>query len=182
MIGHFKSGYDWWSLVLVWMGFVIIPNAKSLETSEYLRGSAVFDAQTMSIAATSNNNNNNNSEDYRRKTQTLVKSNCSAVRSQDNYYSGELKLYYTYSVEFSAQTESQSLSGLEALITYSVMEAFVDACDLLDRPLYHVKTNMPHQFSKNGTRELQPGEKCSFRTLTFLPAPCVDFRVLRSLH
>lgn len=80
-----------------------------------------------------------------------ISSNCNSVRSKDDYYSTELQLYYVYEVEFEDHAKSRSLAGLEAVITAAVMEAFVDACDLLDRPLYQVKTNMRHQFSKDGT-------------------------------
>lgn len=81
-----------------------------------------------------------------------VDSNCNAIRSREDYYSAELQLYYMYTVEFQSNAKSRSLTGLEALITSSVMEVFVDECDLLDRPLYQVKTNMRHKFSKEGTK------------------------------
>ncbi len=77
-------------------------------------------------------------------------SNCKSFRPMEDYYTAELQLYYVYWVEFAASAKSRSLAGLEAAITSSIANAFVDFCDVLDRPMVKVKANMRHQFSKDG--------------------------------
>lgn len=77
-------------------------------------------------------------------------SQCTAVRTVDDYYTAELQLYYVYAVEFAAHAKSRSLAGLEAVITTAILESLADLCDELDRPMYKVLTTMRHQFSKDG--------------------------------
>lgn len=78
---------------------------------------------------------------------TLTTTSCNVVRLED--YHAELQLVYAYLVEF-ASGSSRSLRGLEDVVTHAVAQE-LDACDDMDRPLYRVKTNTRHEFSKDGT-------------------------------
>lgn len=81
----------------------------------------------------------------------ILSSNCKSFRPIEDYYTAELQLFYVYSVEFASNAKSRSLTGMEAAITSSIMDTLVDYCDLLDRPMYKVKSSLRHQFSKDGT-------------------------------
>jgi hypothetical protein len=71
---------------------------------------------------------------------------CSNIRLEP--YQAQLQLVYEYSVEFEGGQISD-LSGLERAIAYAV--AFeLNMCDDLDRPLYKIKTNTRHNYSKTG--------------------------------
>jgi hypothetical protein len=77
---------------------------------------------------------------------TLTTTNCNAIRLED--YQAELQLVYKYLVEFAAGG-SRSLHGLQQAITHAVAQE-LDSCDILDRPLYKIKTTTQHAFSKVG--------------------------------
>lgn len=78
---------------------------------------------------------------------TLTTTRCNAIHLED--YQAELQLVYSYLVEFAAGS-SRSLSGIETAITHAVAQE-LDDCDVIDRPLYKVKTNTRHAFSKERT-------------------------------
>ena len=78
---------------------------------------------------------------------TLTTTRCNAIHLED--YQAELQLVYSYLVEFAAGG-SRSLSGIERAITHAVAQE-LDDCDIIDRPLYKVKTNTRHAFSKKRT-------------------------------
>ena len=80
---------------------------------------------------------------------TLTTTKCNVVRSDD--YQAELQLVYSYLVEFRAGG-SRSLHGLEQAISQAVA-AELNSCDEMDRPMYKVKTNTRHEFSKDGEPE-----------------------------
>jgi hypothetical protein len=133
---------------------IIIGSQIPTNVRHYLRGSTA-----MSF--------NDPSSSSRRNT-VVSTNNCGAERRREDYYTAELHLYYVYSVEFEPDASSNSppsLTGMEAAITSAVSDAFMDACDLLDRPMYKVKTNMRHQFSKDGMYY------CGRRTLFLEPLP-----------
>jgi hypothetical protein len=77
---------------------------------------------------------------------TLTTTNCNAIRLED--YRAELQLVYKYVVEFAAGG-SRSLIGLQQAIAHAVAQE-LNSCDILDRPLYKVKTTTQHAFSKDG--------------------------------
>jgi hypothetical protein len=77
----------------------------------------------------------------------LTTTNCNAIRQED--YQAELQLVYEYLVEFK-KGGSRSLHGIETAITHAVAQN-LDTCDALDRPLYKIKANTRHTFSKTGT-------------------------------
>lgn len=77
---------------------------------------------------------------------TLTTTGCNVIRSDD--YKAELQLVYSYLVEFAAGS-SRSLRGLEDAIVHAVAQE-MSSCDEFDRPLYKVRTNTQHVFSKDG--------------------------------
>jgi hypothetical protein len=77
---------------------------------------------------------------------TLTTTNCNVIRLDD--YQAELQLLYKYLVEFESGG-SRSLHGLEDAIAHAVAQE-LDTCDAMDRPLYKVKTNTQHDFSRTG--------------------------------
>lgn len=78
---------------------------------------------------------------------TVSTTECDNIRVEP--YSAELQLLYEYSAEFEAG-KSSSLAGLETAVAHAVALE-LDMCDELGRPLYKVKTNTRHTFSKTGT-------------------------------
>jgi hypothetical protein len=93
---------------------------------------------------------------------TLTTTRCNVIRLED--YQAELQLVYSYLVEF-ATGSSRSLSGVETAITHAVAQE-LDDCDIIDRPLYKVKTNTRHAFSKERTY------LCIIWSCWFDEAPC----------
>jgi hypothetical protein len=75
-------------------------------------------------------------------------------------YQAELQLLYKYLVEFESGG-SRSLRGLEDAIAHAVAQE-LDTCDAMDRPLYKVKTNTQHDFSKSGEFLAQHSCLCFF--------------------
>jgi hypothetical protein len=80
-------------------------------------------------------------------TSTVSTTNCEKMRSEP--YSAELQLVYEYSAEFEAG-KTKTLTGLEAAVAHAVASE-LDMCDDFGRPLYKVKTNTRHGYSKTGT-------------------------------
>jgi hypothetical protein len=76
---------------------------------------------------------------------SLTTARCNMIRIED--YQAELQLLYEYEVEF-ALDSPRSLTGMELLIAHAVVQE-LDMCDEYDRPLYKVKTNARHAFSKD---------------------------------
>jgi hypothetical protein len=76
---------------------------------------------------------------------SLTTARCNMIRIED--YQAELQLLYEYEVEF-ALDSPRSLTSMELLIAHAVVQE-LDICDEYDRPLYKVKTNARHAFSKD---------------------------------
>jgi hypothetical protein len=80
----------------------------------------------------------------------LLSSNCTDVRPPDEYYADKLDLFYAYSVEFGSTGTAKSLAGLELAITSVVVELLANECDMMDRPMYKVKSDAKHYFAHDG--------------------------------
>ena len=75
---------------------------------------------------------------------TITTPNCDAIRITS--YPAELQLFYTYSVEFN---DDLLLNDMERAIAIAVALE-LDMCDVDGRPVYKVKTDTKHSFSKSG--------------------------------
>jgi hypothetical protein len=124
-----------WLLVTMVARYEAASETLSVSTKDvYLRGNHVAERRKQSS--------------WRRlPAPTLTTTRCNVIRHED--YQAELQLVYSYLVEFAAGS-SRSLSGVERAITHAVAEE-LDDCDVIDRPLYKVKTNTRHAISKGRT-------------------------------